>query len=250
MSCPTTSRCPRLRASLHAALALVLFGSGGACGAQGSPWSGTVALTSDYVFRGVSQTYGEAALQGSVNYQGPVGWFAGAWGSNVQPYPFGVHAAEANLYGGFARALGSEWATRATYTRYLYAWDRRSAPYDYGELSLTLAFEDRFAATVSYQPDSTRYAIPGYVRNRPAAAYELSGRWPLPRNFALTAGVGYYDLTRLYRVSYWSGSTGASYLHGRFEFDVARFFAEPGVRRLFEDASADGSWVATVVYRF
>ena len=245
----TNYRC-RFRVSLQAALALLLLGSGGDVRAQGSPWSGTVAATTDYVFRGVSQTYGEAALQGGVNYQSPVGWFVGAWASNVQPYPFGMHAAEVNLYGGFGRALGSEWTARATYTRYLYLWDRRPAAYDYGELSLTFAFEDRLAATVSYQPDSTRYAIPGYVRNRPATAYELSGRWPLPRNFALTAGVGYYDLKHLYGVAYWSGSTGASYVHGRFELDVARFYAEPGVRRLFEDASTDGSWVATAVVRF
>jgi len=244
------SRRRRVRALLAAAPWLVAcLGASPLCRADGS-WSGTIAATTDYVFRGVSQTYGEAALQGGINYQSTLGWFAGAWASNVNPYPFVTDSAELNVYGGLGWAFGSAWTARATYTRYLYAWDHRPKSYDYGELSLTLGFEDRIAATVSYQPDSSRYGIPGYVHNRPAAAYELSGRWPLPRDFALTAGVGYYDLTRLYGVGYWSGSAGASYLRGRFEIDLARFFAEPTVRRLFEDASADGQWVATAIWRF
>jgi uncharacterized protein (TIGR02001 family) len=226
-----------------------LAGASPPCHADG-PWSGTLAATTDYVFRGVSQSYGGAALQGGINYQSPVGWFAGAWASNVDPYPFGRDFAEVNVYGGFGRALGREWTTRVTYTRYLYAWDHRPKPYDYGEFSLTLGFLDRLAATISYQPDSTRYAVPGYVRNRPATAYELTGRWPLPRNFALVGGVGYYDLTHLYRVGYWSGSVGASYAFRRFEIDVTRFFSDATVRRLFEDATADGRWVATAVWRF
>jgi hypothetical protein len=41
-----------------------------------------------------------------------------------------------------------------------------------------------------------------------------------------------------------------SYVRGRVEIDVARFFSDPTVRRLFEDASADGRWVAGIVYRF
>lgn len=226
-----------------------LVGTAPSCRADGS-WNGTVAATTDYVFRGVSQTYRGAALQGGINYQNPLGWFAGGWASNVDPYPGDVDSVEINAYGGYVRPLGSEWTARATYTRYLYAWDRRRASYDYGEWSLTLGFEDRLAATVSYQPDVTRYATPGFVRNRPATAYELTARWPLPRNFALNAGVGYYDLTRLYGVSYWAGSAGASYVRGRFEIDLARFFADPTVARLFEDASADRRWVATVIWRF
>jgi uncharacterized protein (TIGR02001 family) len=226
-----------------------VVGAGPLCRADES-WSGTIAATTDYVFRGVSQTSGGAALQGSLNYRSPSGWFAGAWVSNVDPYPGYVNSAEVNVYAGLGWALGSEWTARATYARYLYAWDSRPASYDYGEFSLTLGFEDRIAATISYQPDSTQYADPGYVHNRPAAAYELTGRWPLPRNLALTSGVGYYDLTRLYRVGYWSGSAGASYAYRRFELDVVRFFCDPAVRRLFENDSADRRWVATAIWRF
>ncbi len=206
--------------------------------------------TTDYVFRGVSQTDGGAALQGSLNYRSPGGWFAGGWASNVAPYPSRMDAAEVNLYGGYGWALSPEWTARANYTRYLYARDRRPAAYDYGEFSVSIAFEDRLAASISYQPDRTAYATPGYVRDRPSAAYELTGRWPLPRHFALIGGVGYYDLTHLYGVGYWSGSAGASYARGRLQVDLARFMGDRTVRLLFQDASADGRWVATAVWHF
>jgi uncharacterized protein (TIGR02001 family) len=238
------------RARAGAAFCVVAcFGAGARSHADG-PWSGAVAATTDYVFRGVSQTYGGAALQAGLNYQSPAGWFAGSWASNVDPYPFGSEAAEVNLYTGFGWALNREWTARASYTRYLYVSDPRPKPYDYGEFAVTVGFEDRLAMTVSYQPDATRYTTLGYVRDRPASAYELTGRWPLPHEFALVGGAGYYDLTHLYGVSYWSGNAGVSYVRGRFEVDLTRFFGDGTVRRLFEDASADGRWVATAVWRF
>jgi uncharacterized protein (TIGR02001 family) len=240
----------RCRTRVAAALCIAaFFGASPPVQADG-PWSGSIAATTDYVFRGVSQTYGGAALQGGLNFQSPAGWFAGSWASNVDPYPGGPDAAELNLYAGFGWALSRDWTARASYTRYVYAWDQRRKPYDYGEFAVTVGFRDRLAATVSYQPDATRYSTLGYVRDRPASAYELTGRWPLPRGLALIGGVGYYDLTHLYGVGYWSGNAGVSYVRGRFEVDVTRFFSDGTVRRLFEDASADGRWVASIVCRF
>jgi uncharacterized protein (TIGR02001 family) len=241
---------PRVRACAVAVVCCAaLLGASAQCRADG-PWGATLGATTDYVLRGVSQTYGGAAVQGGISYQSPAGWFVGAWASNVDPYPFGADFAELNVYAGFAWTLGNDWTARATYTRYAYVADPRPRPYDYGELSVTLAYQDRLAATVSYQPDGTRYAAPGYVRNRPVTAYELTGRWPLPKRFALVGGVGYYDLTQQFGVSYWSASGGASWVHGRLELDVARFFSDATVRRLFGDASADGRWVASAVWRF
>ena len=49
--------------------------------------SGNVAIASDYVFRGISQTNNEAALQGGIDYSydfGPAAVHAGIWGSNVK----------------------------------------------------------------------------------------------------------------------------------------------------------------------
>lgn len=218
--------------------------------ADGS-WSGTVAATSDYIFRGVSQTYNGPALQAGFTYHNADNWFVGAWGSNVDPYPFGATAVEVNLYGGYGWRVSDDWTARVLYTHYLYAWDTRPASYEYDELAMTVGYRDLVTATLSYQPDSKGFSALGYyAHNRPTSAFEVSARWPLTNGFALQAGAGYYDLHELYGANYWSGNAGASYVHGRFELAITRFFSESVVGRLFEEASADGRWVATGIWRF
>lgn len=229
-------------------LALLLAANAPAC-ADG-PWSVSIGATTDYIFRGVSQTYSGAAAQAGVSYRSPTGWFVGAWGSNVNPYPFGVASIEANLYGGYAWSLTPDVTARASYTRYFYVRDPRPQPYDYGEFAFSLGWRDLLTATVSIQPDSTRYSTLGYRRNRRAAAYELTARYPLVGRLALSGGIGYYDLEQLYGTSYRSSSVGLSYAWGHIEVDLSRFFADATVRRLFDEATADGEWVLSAAYRF
>ena len=229
------------------AIALALFAARAA--AEGA-LSATIAATTDYIFRGVSQTYGGAAVQGSINYQRADGWFAGIWASNVDPYPGGRPSTEINAYAGFGWTIAPDWFARASYARYTYAWDRRLKPYDYDEVAFALGFQDRATLSVAYEPDATGYSSVGYARNRPAAAYELSSRWPIVRDVAVTAGVGYYDLSHLFHMSYWAGSAGVEYSHGPLRVDLARFTSDHTVHRLYEDASADGQWVLSAAWRF
>lgn len=65
--------------------------------------SGNVAVTSDYAFRGISQTLEEAALQGGIDLEHPSGLYLGTWGSSLN---FGETAlprahVELDVYGGF-----------------------------------------------------------------------------------------------------------------------------------------------------
>lgn len=80
--------------------------------AETSPHSftGNVSLTSDYIFRGISQTGGDAALQGGADYAHSSGFYLGVWGSNVgwiedyQGYNSGN--IEIDLYGGYRNSIG------------------------------------------------------------------------------------------------------------------------------------------------
>ena len=64
--------------------------------------SGNVAVTSDYAFRGISQTLEEPAIQGGIDLEHPIGLYLGTWGSSLN---FGEDMpraqVELDVYGGF-----------------------------------------------------------------------------------------------------------------------------------------------------
>jgi uncharacterized protein (TIGR02001 family) len=247
---PGPARWPGKRVDRALLLALALCCCSHLAMAVDGPWSASIAATSDYVVRGVSQAYDSGALQLGVNYQNPQGWFAGTWASNVAPYPFGTSAIELDLYTGLRRSLSDEFTAALTYTHYQYLDDARPARYNYDELSVSMSYLDQLVATVSYEPDSTSYSELGFAARRPTVAYELAGRWPLARGFALTAGAGYYDLQRLFGVGYWAANAGAQFSYRRLTIDLSHFFVDSTVERLYGEADANGDWVATVLYHF
>ena len=232
-----------------AAMLVLCLASGSAARADGQ-WTGTLGATTNYILRGVSQTYGGGAVQLGGSYQSSLGWFAGAWGSNVDPYPSGVASKELDFYAGFSRALGTDFTGRITYTRYAYIDDPRPTRYDYSEVALTAAYIDRLAVTVSYAPDTTAYSRLGIARDKPILTMEASGRWPLLQKLALSGGVGFYDVHRQFGVRYWAGSVGLAYVDRQLEIDLARYFSDHTVSRLYEDATADGVLALSGVIRF
>lgn len=64
--------------------------------------TGTVNVTSEYVFRGITSSNG-AAVQGSLDWAS-AGWNAGVWASNTAPFSF--DGTEVDLYGGYTFDLG------------------------------------------------------------------------------------------------------------------------------------------------
>jgi len=67
--------------------------------------TGSVALVTDYRFRGVSQSAGDPAIQGSININSKTGLYVGAWSSSIDFSNVGASAIygnqELDLYGGW-----------------------------------------------------------------------------------------------------------------------------------------------------
>ncbi|MCI4590117.1 TorF family putative porin [Sphingobium sp. BYY-5] len=69
--------------------------------------SGSVALVSDYRFRGVSQTDKGMAIQGGITATHESGAYVGTWGSNLAGWgTFGGSSMELDLFAGYAIPLG------------------------------------------------------------------------------------------------------------------------------------------------
>ena len=66
--------------------------------------TGNVMLTTDYAFRGISQSNEDAAIQGGFDYSHvPTGLYAGTWASSVG---FGDAGIEHDIYGGWTKTCG------------------------------------------------------------------------------------------------------------------------------------------------
>ncbi len=111
-----------------------------------SPFSGNLALTSDYLFRGLSQTWGEPALQGGADYNS--GRFhIGAWTSNVSRNSYPGGGIELDVFTDAALWQREDWNVRAG----LYAYVYSGANLDHASPALPSRSLDTVEANVSLQ---------------------------------------------------------------------------------------------------
>ena len=140
-----------------AASAALLMGLVGGAAAQAEgEWSGNVALTTDYVWRGVTQSAGDWAIQGGFDYANG-GFYAGTWASNVDFGDDSDTNLEIDFYGGYSGELsgGLGWDVGAIY--YVYP-DSSESDLDffevYGALSYDLTESFGVGGSANYDPDN------------------------------------------------------------------------------------------------
>lgn len=230
----------------------VLFVALPCTSAAAGSFGGHVAATTDYVFRGVSQTRGAPAAQGDLHYQTAGGWFAGVWASTVDLNPGEGATQELNLYGGRGWPVSGDWNARIIVVDYIYPNDNRQFSYDYFELIASIAWLDRIVASVAWSPDTSRfsYAYGGAVRDRQAWTGEVVGRWPLKGALAATGSAGYYDLSDLFDAGYAYGSAGLSYTRESLQFDIAYIVTGGQAQGLFGSEVAGDRWSLSASWRF
>jgi uncharacterized protein (TIGR02001 family) len=95
-----------LAAAVSAAAALPGLANAQAAAASPHTLTGNMAIVSDYRFRGISQTFGQPAIQGGIDYSHASGFYLGNWNSNVSGQSFYDGTIEMDFYGGFKKAFG------------------------------------------------------------------------------------------------------------------------------------------------
>jgi len=185
----------------------MLLDPSSACGLGAETFSAHVTLTSDFLFRGVSQTQENPAIQGGIDFQHKSGLFAAVWGSNVD-FPNNAQRErrrdlEVDYFLGYGRDLSQAWSGYASLVRYDYPGSDPAFSYAYNELNLALQFRDRLAWSVAYSDDA-------FGHGQTAISYEVVARFPLPAAMDLSAGVGRSDVENLYGESYTYWNLGVS----------------------------------------
>ena len=200
-------------------------------------WSANMLMASEYVFRGITQSNEDPAIQVGIDYAHDSGFYIGTWASSVEFNSGNADGTqiETNLYGGFAGSFanGVDWDIGGLYYYYPEEGDDDGAgEQDYVEVygSLGYAFdapmEPSISAGFAYSPDY--YGEDG------------DGIW-LHGTFGFTTKlgispyvmVGYMDVdgdqTTPNGYDYVVYSVGGSYDIGMFTLDLNWTEAESGV---------------------
>lgn len=230
---------------------LCLLASGGALIAPAAGaaerFGGSVAITTDYIYRGLSQTEGQPALQGGLRLTSGQGLSAGVWASSVEINHESTY--ELDLHAAFSFPIAPDWSAQIAYVHYAYpGWD--GADYDYDELIGSLSYQQRLTAHLAWSPNTARYGNERLVRSEPSVAYELSLVQPLGPRWSLSAGVGYHDLDELFDRGYWFWNAGFVLTWQSMQLDLMHIGTDATARRTFGSEIAGARWIAALTWRF
>ncbi len=189
---------------LKSKIVLALLATSSAAFAQTAPAAPevtyNVGVVSQYRYRGIAQTHGDAALQGGVDYANANGFYAGAWGSTIKwikDASLGTNGKEAkgpvelDLYAGYKfEAAGV--AYDVGYLRYQYAGNTYK---DAAPLANVNANTDEIYGSATYVVFTAKYShaisnLFGWGDSRGSHYVDLSATFDLGNGYTLVPHAG------------------------------------------------------------
>ncbi len=151
--------------------------------------SGYLVGTTDYVFRGATQSDGHAAAQAGLDVNFDSGFFLGAWGSTVDiPGPANLQRqTEVRAYLGYAFEISDRFQMVLNTVAYRYPGSDGNVDYDNQEYAVSLGIEDRYWVEYAYSPDL--YDLGAATHN-----VEVFAEWPLGTHYLFSAGLGHFRI--------------------------------------------------------
>jgi uncharacterized protein (TIGR02001 family) len=214
---------------------------------------GNVAITSDYIYRGVSESDGHPAVQADL-HASTEGSFAGAWASSRDRDLDPGAAGELEIYLGHRFNLGSAWsATVSARSHYFLGASQSSA--DYQEVSASFAWLDRCTFTLASIPNAVRWYEYYRLERSPAWVADAAGQWLIGQGLFVTGAAGYYYSSasspdRQPGAGYAYGNLGLAYEEHQWRVEVGYFLAQNRAQDFFPYPPANRHVAGTLSWRF
>lgn len=198
---------------------------------RASSVTGNLAVTSDYMFRGLTQTWGRPAIQGGADYTNPNGFAAGFWGSSISERSYPGGAMELDLYASYGQAINSDWSWRVGVYGYVYPGanlDQAVLPsrsLNTAEANAALSWKQ---FTLKYNRTLTDYfgvdSEQGYTGDSKGTSYlQLDASFPLAEAWSLALHAGHTHYTTALATPLANGARSPSYSDFgatlKFQFD-------------------------------
>ncbi len=183
--------------------------------ALAADFSAYLTVTTDYVWRGVTQSDGDPAAQAGGDIAFDNGFFLGVWGSTIDINNGADRQRDNELtyYAGYSHPTNGRWTFGATVVAYTYPEQTGAVDYDYEELLLSANFDDRLWFEYAYSPDL-------YNSGETSHNLEVMTEWPTGKHLVLSAGAGYYDVSDLTGDGYAYWELGLTWPISRFDIDL------------------------------
>jgi uncharacterized protein (TIGR02001 family) len=209
--------------------------------------TGNVGVTSDYVFRGISQNGENAAIQGGVDFTCGKFYF-GAWGSSSEA---GAATTEIDIYGGYKFSTGRiSWDVGGIY--YGYPGQASGLNADYFEFKLSASGDvwkgGNLTGTVFYSPD---YAY----STGPVTTLEATFAQTLPKmsifspTFSATVGHSYFSDDSGQDYTYWNAGVALGFAD-KWSLDLRYWDTSDSAVDFGGAALVGDRFVATLKYTF
>jgi uncharacterized protein (TIGR02001 family) len=213
-------------------------------------YSGSLGGTSDFVFRGLSLTRGKPAAQGSIDVEFPKEFYVGGFLATCDPNPGPSPPVEFDVWAGRYWRMSENFSSDLRLSQYSYPHDPRHKSYNRTEITGTVGWHNQLFFATSYSPNTVAVgSSPGYQEGS-AWAFELSGRHPFNDRFAISAGLGHYDLQDVYKDSYnyWNVTLTATLTP--FELQLAYLGISSHADEHFAPDSVGDRVALTALWRF
>lgn len=143
-----------------------------ASSATATTFTGSGAITTDYVWRGTTQTQGDPAVQAGFKVTADNGLYGAIWGSNVEFAPETKASSEIDVTVGWGGTLSEDWALDVNLTHYRYP--STTVDLNWTETIGTLTWKQNYWAQLGYSTEALAAAEAG-------AYAQLGARMPLER---------------------------------------------------------------------
>ena len=187
--------------------------------AEGSPLSFNAALSSDYRYRGISQTRLKPAVSAGVDYALPNGFYVGAWGSTIKwiKDANGDANLELDLYGGYKGELSKGVGFDVGLLQYIYPsakttdWDAAYKDPNTTEIYGALT-TGPFTGKLSYALTNLfgNYDFDNSRSSKGSFYFDLSAGFDVGSGVTLTPHLGYQKVKNITDASYTDYSLTAS----------------------------------------
>jgi uncharacterized protein (TIGR02001 family) len=177
--------------------------------------SGYLVVTTDYVWRGVTQSDGDPAVQLGGDIAFNSGIYVGLWGSTIDINNGGDRQRDIELtyYLGYSRDISTRWSLGASVVVYTYPGQTGVVDYNYEEVMLTANYDDRLWFEYAYSPDL-------YNTGFDSHNVEIFTEWPAGKHLVVGAGAGYYDVSNFVGDGYAYWELGVTRPIGRLDIDL------------------------------